>query len=119
MSVPIKETEKKMQEISDTLDKLNGLLDEAYFFSDGVYNELSEGLDVPTKKKQREAFLKKKAVERFPEIVRQVEQLDVALQGVGLYIDEAKETLQSKMDALEEIAELQDELEQRKQELDL
>jgi DNA repair exonuclease SbcCD ATPase subunit len=111
------EFQEKIDEISSQMDKLTDMLEVSGVFGDGILHPNDE-MELPKKKKEREAFLKQKAKERFPILVKNVQELDVALQGLGFFIDEAKGRLEDKQEALEDIEQMKEDIEQRKSELD-
>jgi DNA repair exonuclease SbcCD ATPase subunit len=108
--------EEQFNKIQDKMTELNELLDSASLLEDGILDtdSIIDGVELPKKKKDKELFLKEKAKKIFPKLVNQIEQLDVALQGVGEYIDDIKSELEDKQDEISEIEDLQQEIEERK-----
>lgn len=104
--------------ISEKLNDLQELLDEADFGGE-VESNLLEGIELPKKKKEREAFLIRTAREKFPKLMKDIDELNIALEGFELHLDTARDKIQDKIDALDEIEDLQQELEERKNALDL
>ena len=51
-------------------------------------------------------------------LIKQIEDLDFALQGVGLYLDEVHERLESKQEIIQEIEDLHEEIERKKDDLE-
>lgn len=107
---------KRLQDIDDEITKVKELVDQGWIFDGGILDE-EEALELPKKKKEKEAFLKAKATEKFPHLVKKVQELDVAFQGLTLFLDEAREKLEGLEEDIDDIESLQEELDERKEKL--
>lgn len=112
-------TEQKIEKINVALSELEDLLDSCDFFSAEMVNDLTKGEEIPKKKKDREAFLKERAVQRFPKIMSDIDSLDVSLQGIGVRLEEVRSKLNEDMEKLEDIESLQEEIEDKKRGLEI
>ena len=115
----VSKVEDKLRKIEGIIDNLYEELDTGHFFEDGITEELFGDTPLPKKKKERLEFLENAARKKFPKLVSEIESLDVAMQGVGVFIDRVKDNLDRKREVLEEIDQLQEEIEDKKRELDL
>jgi hypothetical protein len=109
------------------LEKIRGDVEKVYEILEGigdsfdiVYEEFSkEEAAKKMKKKEREAYLKKVAEERFPKLIKEIQGLNLAMEGVTLWVEEAKDELERQQDILNDIENLKDEIEDKKRELDV
>ena len=111
--------EQRIRKISDSLDSIHNLLQEAYFIEDGVWSEISDNMILPKKKKEREELLRRLAKKNFPDVVSSIQELDASMQGIGLFVENVKSDLDSVYDELGDIESLQEEIEDKKRELDM
>lgn len=116
----VKKLEKKIEEIIDFTNNLYEKLDEMGSGLDGVYSELVSDLPSEGKKltkRQRKDMVLKLVQEKCPNIVKMFEEFDLFIEGFSELVDERKSKLEDIEMELNEIEDLAEELEERKDRL--
>lgn len=111
----------EMTRLKDELEKIQNMLLEIPEI-DGHYSELLEDIkkeNPKMKKNERIKVALKLAREACPNFFTIMDRFDLIAEGIELRIDEARDKLEQKLESLEEIEDLQNDLEEKKSELDL
>jgi len=112
--------DKHWELIGKKLDQIYSITDDISGSLDTITSELIEDDSLKKmKKKERDAHLKKIAEERFPEIVKEIKAFNAGIEGLCVWIEEAKDELSRQEDLINDIERLKDEIDEKKRELDL
>ncbi|MBL8210534.1 MAG: hypothetical protein JNK87_07480 [Bryobacterales bacterium] len=95
---------KKLEQVYSITSDIDGSLD--IIMSDLIASDPFKAM----KKKDREAQLKKLAEELFPSIVKEIKAFNAGIEGLSLWIEEAKDKLERQEDLLSDIEQLKDEI---------
>jgi hypothetical protein len=106
---------KVFEGVYDSLEAVNSEIDVQY--SD-LQQDLAKQEPKLTKKQRREQALKL-IQEKYPHIITIFKEIDVSIEGIDFLIGERLEALEEVMGKLEDIEEMADDIERKKQELDL
>jgi Mg2+ and Co2+ transporter CorA len=111
--------EQIRKQLQSNYDILDGLLSDCEIpYSEALDEIQNQQPKVKLKKKDKKELFLKILNEKMPNFVKALEEFDMMIEAIGWRIGDTLENLQEKVDKMDEIVELQEELEDRKRELD-
>lgn len=107
----------KFEKIKDILNEFYERFDDIEGMCGEIETDLTKGAEKKMSKKERKAYMIAKATERFPSIIVHIKQFNEHIEGLKYLLQDTLDNIQNKIDLCEEIESLQDELDDKKQEL--
>ncbi len=113
MSAALDNIRKVVNKFNDTLDCI--YVDD--LFCDMI-EEMKKGTEEKLTKKQRKEKVLKIMNEKFPNIIKIFEGVDILAEGIEYKVDETMKRLGDVEDSINEIEEMQEEIERKKAEIE-